>query len=239
MRDFNMKNISKTAVIAEGVIIGDNCQIGEYVVIEADTVIGANVRIDAFAHIGKTPMKAANSAVTKESELDPCVIGDGCIIGTHAVVYRGCTLNEGVLVADMGEVRERVTVGEKTIIGKGATVECDCKVGSYCKIQTNAYITAYSTLGNYCFIAPGVVTSNDNYAGRTKKCFAEFKGVTVCDGGRIGAGAVIKPGIVIGEDGFVAAGSVVTRDVEPGMIVMGVPAKTVRKVDEEQLLKNQ
>ena len=111
-----MKNISKTAVIAEGVIIGDNCQIGEYVVIEADTVIGANVRIDAFAHIGKTPMKAANSAVTKESELDPCVIGDGCIIGTHAVVYRGCTLNEGVLVADMGEVRERVTVGEKTII---------------------------------------------------------------------------------------------------------------------------
>ena len=89
------------------------------------------------------------------------------------------------------------------------------------------------------FVAPGVVTSNDNYVGRTAERFKHFKGVTVKKGGRIGAGSVILPGIVIGEDGLVAAGSVVTRDVPPRTLVMGSPAKAKRDVPVEQWLENQ
>ncbi len=231
--------LGEYVVIEDGVIIGNGCEIGHHVIIRQGTVIGDAVRIDDFASIGKLPMKAANSAVTIETELPPAKIGSGSIIGTGAVLYRGCQVGEKVLIADLATVRENVTIGEKTIIGRGVTVECFCSIGSYCKLETNAYITAYSEIGNRCFIAPCTVTSNDNFAGRSPERFGNFKGITVKDGGRIGAGAVILPGKTIKEDGFVAAGSVVTKDVEPETLVVGNPAKPVRKVPEAQLLKNQ
>ena len=234
-----MKDRFPNAVIGSNVTIGEGCEIGYGVVIHDDTVIGDNVRIDDYAVVGKLPMKAANSAVTKECELPPCKIGSGVIIGTSAVIYRGCEIGDKVLIADLGTVRERVTIGNMTIIGRGATVECDTTVGMKCKIQTNVYLTAYSTVEDFCFVGPCVTTSNDNFAGRTEKRFDLFKGLTLKKGGRIGAGSTILPGKVIGEDAFVAAGSVVTKDVAPRTIVMGNPARYFKDVDEEQLLENQ
>jgi hypothetical protein len=119
------------------------------------------------------------------------------------------------------------------------TVENFCKIGRFCKLESECYITAYSELEDRVFVAPGVVTSNDNYVGRTAERFKHFKGVTVRRGGRIGAGAVLLPGITVGEDGLVAAGSVVTRDVPARTLVMGSPAKPLRDVPVEQLLENQ
>jgi UDP-2-acetamido-3-amino-2,3-dideoxy-glucuronate N-acetyltransferase len=226
-------------VIADDVIIGKNCVIGNHVVIHSGTKIGNNVRIDDFACIGKLPMKAANSAVTKEHHLSPANIGSGCIIGTHVVIYRGCTLSQNCLVADLATVRENVTIGEKTIVGRGVCIENKCSIGSFCKLETNAYICAYSEISNYCLIAPCVVTSNDNFAGRTLDRFEHFGGLRLCEGGRIGAGAVILPGKEISEDGFVAAGSVVTKNVPSGIIVAGNPAKQIKAVPKEQLLNEQ
>jgi serine O-acetyltransferase len=172
-------------------------------------------------------------------ELPPAKIGADAIIGTSAVLYRGCDLGRKVLVADMATIRENVTVGEFTIIGRGVAVENFCRIGSYCKLETNVYITAYSEIGDRCFIAPCVATSNDNYMGRTEKRFKEFKGVVVHKGGRIGVNATILPGKVIGEDAVVAAGALLTRDAEGRKIYTGVPAKFFREVPEDELLENQ
>jgi len=143
------------------------------------------------------------------------------------------------MVADLASIRENTDIGEYTIIGKGVTVENYVKIGKWCKLESNCYITAFSDLADYIFIAPGVVTSNDNYIGRTEERFKHFQGVTVKKGGRIGAGAVILPGKVIGEDALVAAGSVVTRDVPARKVVMGVPARVIKDVPVEQLIENQ
>lgn len=226
-------------VIAAGVTIGSGCRIGHHVVVHEGTTVGNDVRIDDHATLGKHPMKAANSATTKEQTLAPLAVGDTCIVGTGVVLYRGATLAARVLVADLATVRENVTIGRGTIVGRGVTVENFCTVGRYCKLESECYITAYSTLEDRVFVAPGVVTSNDNFVGRTAERFKHFKGVTVRRGGRIGAGSVILPGITIGEDGLVAAGSVVTRDVPPRTIVLGTPAKPWRDVPAEQLLDNQ
>lgn len=231
--------IGRFSVVEEGVEIGDGCIIGNCVSIHAGTKIGGNVRIDDNTVIGKQPMRAANSATTKEQQLPPAVIADDCIIGASVVIYAGSELGKRVLAADLSTIRENVSIGEYTIVGRGVAVENFCKIGSYCKLETNVYITAYSELEDRVFVAPCAVTSNDNFVGRTKERFKHFKGVTVKKGGRIGINATILPGKVIGEDTLVAAGALITSDTPPRKIIAGVPGKVFRDVPEEQLLENQ
>lgn len=231
--------IGKFCVIEKEVRIGKDCRIGNHVTIHAGSQIGDSVRIDDNAVVGKEPMRAANSAVTKEQELPPAKISDNCILGTNTVIYRGCTIGEKVLVADLATIRENVEIGDFTIVGRGAAVENFCKIGQRCKLETNVYITAYSELEDYVFVAPCVATSNDNFVGRTKERFKHFKGVTIKRGGRIGVNATILPGKTIGGDTLVAAGALVTKDTPPRKIVFGSPAKILKDVPKEQLLENQ
>ncbi len=235
----NNCEIGHYVVIEEDVQIGDNCIIGHAVIIRAGTRIGTNVRIDEHTVVGKQPMRSRRSIFRDEKKLPPAEIGNDCLFGAQVVVYSGSKVGHGVLVADGAAVRENVSIGEYTIIGRNATVENFTSIGKKCKLETNCYITAYSTVEDYCFIAPGVHTTNDNFLGRTEERFKHFKGVTVRRGGRIGGHAIILPGKEIGEDAVVAAGAVVSRDVPAGMIVMGAPARVLRPVPEEQLLKNQ
>jgi UDP-3-O-[3-hydroxymyristoyl] glucosamine N-acyltransferase len=231
--------IGKFVVIEDNVVISDNCIIANNVVIHEGSLIGSNVRIDDNSVIGKLPMRSVNSIFKNDDKLKPCRILDGCMIGAGVIIYSGCEIGENSLIADLATVRENVVIGNRTIVGRGAAIENYCSVGSNCKIETNAYITAYSSIEDNVFIAPGVVTSNDNFASRSKERFKHFKGITVKKGGRIGAQATVLPGKVINEDGFVAAGSVVTKNVEAKTIVAGNPAKYLKDVPEDQLLNNQ
>jgi len=231
--------IGYNCFIGKNAVIGNGCKIGCGVIVHKDTRIGSNVRIDDNAVLGKTPMRAANTAVTKEQQLPPLEIEDDCIIGTSVVIYRGARIGKKVLVADLSSVRENVEIGDYTIVGRGVTIENLCKIGSYCKLETNVYITAYSLLEDRVFVAPCVATSNDNFIGRTEERFKHFKGVTIRKGGRVGVGAVILPGKEIGEDALIAAGALLTGDAKPKVIVAGVPAKPFREVPPEQLLENQ
>lgn len=231
--------IGKFSVIEDNVHIGINCIIANNVVIHEGSFIGDNVRIDDNSVIGKLPMRSVNSIFKDEDKLEPCNISNGCLVGAGVIIYAGCTIGEDTLVADLSTVRENVSVGSKTIVGRGVAIENFSKVGNFCKLETNVYITAYSEIEDYVFIAPGVVTSNDNFAARSKERYKHFKGITVKKGARIGAQATILPGKIICEDGFVAAGSVVTKDVESQNIVAGNPARILKKVPKEQLLENQ
>jgi acetyltransferase-like isoleucine patch superfamily enzyme len=231
--------LGHNSVVHENARIGDNCRIGSGVVIHPGAIIGNNVRIDDHTVVGKLPMKAALSAVTSDQALDPCVIGDDCLIGAMTVIYRGCVLRNKVMVADLASLRENVEIGELTIIGRGVTVENKVRIGSRCKVETEAYVTALSEIGDSCFIAPEVTFTNDNFLGRTRERFKFHKGVTMKRGARIGANVTVLPGLTLGEDALVAAGSVVTRDVPARKIVLGAPAKVWRDVPPEQLLENQ
>lgn len=226
-------------VIGEKVKIGKGCKIGHHVVIHQDTIIGDNVRVDDHTVLGKLPMRAANSAVTKDQTLPALTIANDCIIGAGVIIYRGAEINTKVMVADLSTIREDVKIGKNTIVGRGVAIENYCNIGAFVKLETNSYITAYSDIEDRAFIAPCVATSNDNYVGRSEERFKHFKGVTIKKGARIGVNATVLPGKTIAEDSLVAAGALVTKDTTAKKISAGAPAKVLKDVPEDQLLENQ
>jgi len=231
-------SIGINTIIMENVKIGNNCLIGHNVVIHPDSEIGEGVRIDDNVIIGKKPLSSPRSIFKVPDNLEPARIGSFCQIGANVVIYAQCTIGERNLIADLATIRENVTIGELNIIGRNVAIENFVTIGSRNKFETNSYITAYSEVEDYCFVAPCAATSNDNYMARDKERFNHFKGVTLKSGARIGVGAIILPGIKIAGDGTVAAAAVVTKDVPEAKIVLGSPARTFRDVPEAQLLKN-
>ena len=199
------------------------------------TVLGEGVKVLEYAVVGKQPVLSPRSTARREP-LPPAELGAGTIVSTGAIVFAGTKVGERVIIGDQSCVRERVTIGDDVVLGRGTLVENDTTIGALTKIQANAYITAYSTLEENVFIAPCVVTTNDNFMGRTERRHDLIAGPTIRRGARVGGGAVLCPGVEIGEEAFVGAGAVVTKDVPPRMLVVGNPAKVLREVAPDELL---
>jgi hypothetical protein len=226
-------------VIEADVTVGEGCVLGHNVVIRTGSRLGSHVTVGDNTAIGRRPMRSIRSGLPPVTDCGVCRIADDVQIGCGCVLYAGVSIGRQVMVADLATIREAVTIGEQTIVGRGVAIENRCAIGKRCKLETNAYITAYSLLEDDVFVAPMVATSNDNYMARGNDRFKHFKGVTVKRGGRIGVNATILPGRTVGEQGVVAAGSVVTHDVPARVIVAGNPAHVFRDVPRDQLLENQ
>jgi len=207
-------------------------------VVYPGTVLGEGVQVLENAVVGKQPTLSPRSTAKREP-LGPTAIGDGTIVSTGAIVFAGSAIGARVILGDQSCVRERVEIGDDVVLGRGSYVENDTTIGGMTKIQAEAYITAYSTLEEHVFIAPCVVTTNDNFMGRTSKRLDLVQGPTIRRGARVGGGAILCPGIEVGEEAFVGAGAVVVRDVPPRTLVVGNPARILRQVPDEELLENQ
>ena len=213
-------------------------QIHPTAIVYPGTVLGDGVKVLEHAVVGKQPTLSPRSTARRE-ELPPAEVGDGTIVSTGAIVFAGAKVGARVILGDQSCVRERVVVGDDVVIGRGSLVENDTTIGAMTKIQAEAYITAYSTLEEHVFIAPCVVTTNDDFMGRTEQRHELVRGPTIRRGARVGGGAILLPGIEIGEEAFVGAGAVVTKNVEARMLVVGNPARVLRPVAEDELLENQ
>ncbi|HEY7003151.1 MAG TPA: acyltransferase [Gaiellaceae bacterium] len=209
--------IADTALVYPGVELGEDVVVGDYAV------------------VGKQPVLGRRSTAARE-ELPPLVVGDGCSILAGAILFAGSRLGSRVILGDQACVRERCELGADVVIGRGSHVENDTTIGARTRVQANAYVTAYSIVEEDVFIAPCVVTTNDNYMGRTEARLAEMRGPTIRRGARIGGGAVLLPGVEIGEEAFVGAGAVVLRDVPARAVVVGNPARKIRDVPDDELL---
>ena len=221
----------RTSTRAPGLAIGadvelpDDVELGANVVIHAGTRIGRGVVIQDGAILGKDPRLGPRSSASREP-LAGLVVEDDVAVCAGAVVNAGARLEAGAIVADQAHVRERSTIGAGSVVGRGSQVDNDVLVGRRVRIQTGCYITAFSVIEDDVFVGPGVTTTNDHTMARPGR----LEGPRLRRACRVGGGAVLLPGVEVGEEAFVAAGAVVTRDVEAGGVVRGMPARVTGSV---------
>jgi acetyltransferase-like isoleucine patch superfamily enzyme len=223
------------AVVGPGARIGAGSRVGANVIIHAGTIVGAGCEIQDGAVLGKPP-RLARTSTASTGALAPLEVRDEAVVCCQAIVFAGALLGPRAIVGDQAYVRERALVGPDTVIGRGSTVDNDVRVGARVRVQTDVYLTAYSVVEDDVFIGPGVCTTNDSTMSRHDASL-ELRGAVLRRACRVGGGVVLCPGVEVGEEAYVAAGAVVTRGVPERAVVMGVPARVVRSVGDEDLLE--
>jgi acetyltransferase-like isoleucine patch superfamily enzyme len=222
-------------VLGEGVEVGSGVSFGAYVIVHAGTVIGDGCEIQDGAILGKPPKLARRSTARREPS-PPLRLGAGAVVCARAIVFAGAEIGADAILGDQSYVRERARIGPATLIGRGSCVDNDVAVGARVSVQTDVYLTAFSEVEDDVFVGPGACTTNDDTMSRHPPD-VPLRGARLRRACRVGGGAVLCPGVEVGEEAFVAAGAVVTRDVPARAVVMGVPARVVRDVQDGDLLE--
>ena len=213
-------SIGPFAVIGEAVI-GDNAAIHSHVVIGDSVEIGADVEIFPGAVIGREP-KAPGATARPVEFAKRLRIGDGCSIGPHAIIYYDVEIGENTLIGDGASIREQCRIGSNVIISRYVTLNYNTTVGDRVKVMDLTHLTGNMTVEDDAFVSCLVGTVNDN---QIRQGFGDhIVGPIIRKGATIGGGATLLPAVEVGENAFVGAGSVVTRDVPRDTLVTGVPA---------------
>jgi acetyltransferase-like isoleucine patch superfamily enzyme len=152
----------------------------------------------------------------------------GSTIGHHAVLRSGTIIYCDVIIGDHFQsghntlIREKTRIGDRTAIGTATVIDGNTRIGNGVSLQSMVYIPTNTTIGDHVFIGPNAVLTNDRYPPS-----GLLEGPIVKNGAAIGANSTILPGVCIGEGAFVAAGSIVTRDVPDNMMAIGNPARII------------
>jgi acetyltransferase-like isoleucine patch superfamily enzyme len=222
-------------VLSPTAVVGSDVTFGANVVVHDDVRIGDGCVIGDGAVLGKRPALARRSSASRDP-LDGLVLEDGVTVSTQAIVFAGVRVGVGAILGDQCYVRERSRIGAETVVGRGVAVDNDVNVGQRVRLQTQCYLTAHSIVEDDVFVGPCAMTTNDNTMARHPAGF-ELHGATLRRACRVGGGAVLLPGVEVGEEAFVAAGAVVAADVPSRRLVMGVPARPIREVEDAELLE--
>ncbi len=164
----------------------------------------------------------------RKIQATPAIIGAPGHIRANTVIYTNVTIGDGLQTGHGVVIREENTIGRNCNIWNNSTVDYGCVIGDNVKIHCNCYIAQYTTIEDGVFMAPGVTIANDPHP----VCTLCMRGPTIKRGARIGVNVTILPNVTIGEYALVAAGSVVTKDVPPRMLVRGNPARVVKSIYE-------
>lgn len=222
--------IGKNTDIGPNVVINSDVEIGENVIIHPNVVINSGVKIEdgveifPGAYLGKEP-KGAGALSRVPNYNKEVVIGKNCSIGPNAVIFYDVKIGESTLLGDGASIREQCTIGSKCIISRYVTVNYNTRIGNRTKIMDCTHVTGNCIVGNDVFISLNVGMTNDNNIGKAGYTEGKVTGPIIEDGAAVGAGATLLPGVRIGKNAVVGAGSVVTKSVDDNTTVMGIPAK--------------
>ncbi len=193
-----------------------SCHIYPNVTLPPDAVVGL------FAILGEPPRGAAPGDL-------PLVLGAGCVIRSHTVIYAGSSIGAGFQTGHHVMIREQNQIGAHVSIGTSSIIEHHVTVHDHVRIHSRVFVPEYSILESGCWLGPGVMITNARYP-LSRGVKERLKGAHVQSGAKVGANATLLPGVVIGANALVGAGAVVTKDVPAGAIVAGNPARVIGDV---------
>lgn len=186
--------------------------------------LGKGSVVEAYCLVGVPPRGK------KEGEIET-LIGENAHIRSHTVIYAGNRIGKNLQTGNKVNIRESNTIGDDVSIGTLSVVEHHVEIGKGVRIHSQVFIPEYSILEEGSWLGPNVVLTNARYplSPDAKK---NLIGPTIKKGAKVGANSTILPGVVIGENALVGAGSVVTRDVPPGAVVAGNPARVIKQISD-------
>ena len=199
----------KMTEIARTAVIYPNVSLGEDVVVEDFCIIGI-------------PFKGMKNIQT--------IIGSGSIIRAGTYIYAGNQIGKNFQTGNKANIRELNQIGDDVSIGTLSVIEHHINIGNNVRIHSQVFVPEYSTLENDCWIGPNAVLTNARYPKHVA-VKEELKGPLIGSNAKIGANSTILPGVAIGKNSLIGAGCVVTKHVGPDTIVVGNPAKALRKID--------
>jgi acetyltransferase-like isoleucine patch superfamily enzyme len=187
-----------------------------------NVTVGDGSLIEDFCIVGAPPRGASDGEL-------PTTIGERSVIRSHTVIYAGNVIGRNFQTGNKVNIREQNEIGDNVSVGTLSVVEHHVKIASNVRIHTQAFVPEFSVLEEGSWIGPNVVLTNAKYP-LSPRAKDELQGPIIRKGAKIGANSTILPGVVVGEDALVGAGSVVVRDVPPGAVVVGNPARVVGHV---------
>jgi acetyltransferase-like isoleucine patch superfamily enzyme len=216
--------ISKTAIISGKAKIGKNVKIGHFTTIYDNVVIEDDTDIGPYCELGvESPL----------AEGAPLYIGHGSLIRSHSIFYEGSKIGKGLKTGHRVTVRESSMIGENFQLGTLSDIQGHCKIGKYVRTHSNVHIGQKTNIGDYVWIFPYTVFTNDPHPPSNT-----LIGATVEDYAVIATMCVILPGVKIGQHSLIGAHSLVNKDVAAGTIVVGSPAKPIGPTSKIRLIDN-
>lgn len=207
------KNIHPTAYVDPLAKIADEVEIGAFSIVHANVVLGRGCKVGAYCELG------IESTLSNGS---PLIIENDSLIRSHSVFYESSHFGARLVTGHRVTVREHTMAGKNLQLGTLCDIQGDCVIGDYVRFHSNVHIGKMSRIGNFVWIFPYVVLTNDPHPPSNI-----LKGVTVEDFAVIATMSVILPGVRIGKGALIAAFASLKADAEPGMLYMGSPAEKV------------
>jgi acetyltransferase-like isoleucine patch superfamily enzyme len=204
-------------------------QLSPLAIVHSGVDLGDDATIDPFVVLGYPSSAGPDGLVLK--------IGIGATIRSHTVIYAGSIIGRGFRTGHGALIRESNEIGDDVSVGSHSVVEHHVRLANGVRIHTGAFIPEYSVLDEGAWVGPHVAFTNAVYplAPDAKR---SLKGPHLLPRAKIGANATLLPGIVIGTDALVGAGSVVVHDVPDGMIVAGNPARIIGSIADVEAYRS-
>ncbi len=213
--------IHPTAIISSRAKLGRNVSVGAFTLISENVVVGDDSIIESHCEIGHaSPL----------SEGSPLVIGRSALIRSHSIFYEGSTFGDELVTGHRVTVREKTFAGVNLKIGTLCDIQGHCSIGDYVRMHSNVHIGNASKIGNFVWIFPYVVLTNDPHPPSDV-----LQGVVIGDYAAVATMSIVLPGVTIGEGALVGAHSSVSRHVDANTVVAGSPAKFVCGTDQIKL----
>ena len=190
---------------------------------DALIVIGEDADIDPLATIGERPARDIADLSLR--------LGEGACIRSGTVVYAGSTIGDRFSTGHHTIIREENHIGDEVSVWGSSTIDYGCVIGSRVKVHTCVYVAQFTVIEDDAFLAPGVIIANDPRPG-SPSGRDRMRGPTLRRGAQIGVNVTIVPFVEIGEDAFIGAGSVVTKDIPSRALAYGNPARVVGTIDD-------